>query len=152
MPDKMRDDKYILQMLKYIARLNKYCKNKTLDEFLCDDMCSDACILMISEIGEKESSLSDNFKNEHNDISWAKIKAMRNIMIHNYEGVNLNIVWDTINENIPLLEETLSNIIIDEYIDRFDSTIIAEDDIYYLPTLDAFLNNENKVVNKQKTR
>ena len=144
MLDKMRDDKYVLQMLKYISRLNKYCENKTLDEFLYDDMCSDACILMIAEIGEKESSLSDNFKNGHGDIPWSKITAMRNIMVHNYEGVNLNIVWDTIKENIPALEEALSNIIIEKYFDKFDNTIITEDDLYYLPTLNDFLNKEKK--------
>ena len=65
-------------------------------------------------------------------------------MVHNYEGVNLNIVWDTIKENIPALEEALSNIIIEKYFDKFDNTIITEDDLYYLPTLNDFLNKEKK--------
>ena len=102
-----RDEKCVSEMLKYISKIKVYVGEKTKEEFLQDDMCSDACVLMISEIGEKVSVISDSLKERHPEIEWRNIKDMRNVMIHDYEGVNYGLVWDTICEDIPDLERAL---------------------------------------------
>ena len=115
MMGKMRDENYLLEILKYISKINRYIGSKNYDEFMEDDMCSDACVLMLSEIGEKSGCLSTRFKEENNDINWQEIKDMRNIMIHNYEGINYDIVWDTIKEDIPEIEKKVYEIITEKY-------------------------------------
>ena len=65
---------------------------------------------MLSEIGERGVKLSDDFKSDNAEIAWQEIKNMRNIMIHDYEGINYNLIWDTINVDIPELGEKLVKI------------------------------------------
>ena len=70
-----------------------------------------ACNMCIIQIGELVSRLSDDTIVSHNEIPWYAIKAMRNLHAHDYERVDLEIVWNTLITDIPDLKEKISSII-----------------------------------------
>ena len=70
-----------------------------------------SCNMCIIQIGELVSRLSDSFMAEHNEIPWNAIKAMRNLHAHDYERVDLEIVWDTLTNEIPELKDKLVSIL-----------------------------------------
>ena len=67
--------------------------------------------MCIIQIGELVGRLSDEFIEEHNDVPWYAIKAMRNLHAHDYERVDLEIVWDTLTNEIPELKETIEKML-----------------------------------------
>ena len=66
--------------------------------------------MCIIQIGELVSRLSNELKDQYSEIPWSEIRAMRNIHAHDYENVDLSIVWHTINEEIPALREQIRKI------------------------------------------
>ena len=70
-----------------------------------------SCNMCIIQIGELVGRLSDEFIEEHNDVPWYAIKAMRNLHAHDYERVDLEIVWDTLTNEIPELQETIEKML-----------------------------------------
>ena len=70
-----------------------------------------SCNMCIIQIGELVGRLSDEFIGKHNEVPWYAIKAMRNLHAHDYERVDLEIVWNTLTEEIPDLKEQIENMI-----------------------------------------
>ena len=67
--------------------------------------------MCIIQIGELVSRLSDDFLEVYNEIPWHAIKAMRNLHTHDYDRVDLSIVWNTLKEEIPYLKNQLEGIL-----------------------------------------
>ncbi|MBN2182728.1 MAG: DUF86 domain-containing protein [Sedimentisphaerales bacterium] len=100
----MKDDRtYLLHILEAIEKIEKYIESVGFDEFSQNDMMIDAVVREFEIIGEASRNLSDKFQEEHSEIPWYKIKAMRNVLIHEYFGVNLKVVWDTCKSDMPVL-------------------------------------------------
>jgi uncharacterized protein with HEPN domain len=72
---------------------------------------NDREVICIIQIGELVSRLSDEFIESHAQVPWHAIKGMRNLHAHDYERVDLEIVWNTLNEDIPDLLNKLDLII-----------------------------------------
>lgn len=71
-------------------------------------MLVEATVFNLMQIGElAKESLSDEAKEQITTIPWNQLYGMRNRIVHGYSGINLNIVWDTISQNIPKLREEL---------------------------------------------
>lgn len=103
-------DKQILQKIyEHICSVMKYCKNcSNLEEFQNDSMRVEACVFNLMQIGElAKQSLSDEAKQQIKTIPWKQIYGMRNRIVHGYSGVNMLIVWDTINDDLPELKAEL---------------------------------------------
>lgn len=115
MRKKPRDtNKIVIQkMIEYCNKI-EILKNRFGNEFekYADDfafqMSSDMCIL---QIGELTTRLTEEFKTQHSEIAWNKIKALRNIHAHEYEKVNLNRMWEILTEDIPELKKSLQAIL-----------------------------------------
>ncbi len=75
-------------------------------------MLVDACVFNLMQIGElAKQQLSDEAKEDLQIIPWKQLYGMRNRIVHGYDGVNLNIVWAAIKNDIPVLNNNLKNII-----------------------------------------
>ena len=86
-------DKLILQkILNYISDLKKFIDNYTQEEFNNDKKTINACVFNLSQIGELAGKLSEEIKGQ-SDIEWRGLRGLRNRIVHDYEGVNLNMVW-----------------------------------------------------------
>ncbi len=76
-----------------------------------DETISRAIIRSLEVIGEATKKLPDDFRLTYSHIPWAEIAGMRDVLIHNYFGVDYDIVWNTINNDIPFLYEELLHIL-----------------------------------------
>ena len=70
-----------------------------------------ACDMCILQIGELTTRLTDEFKVQHADIPWRQIKGLRNIHAHDYESINLELMWEILTQNIPTLKSQLEKIL-----------------------------------------
>lgn len=73
-----------------------------------------ACNMCIIQIGELVNRLSNGFMEEHPDIPWHAIRAMRNLHAHDYENIDTTIVWTTLTEEIPVLKRKLEGILMNK--------------------------------------
>jgi uncharacterized protein with HEPN domain len=98
------DSTYLRHILEAIEKTERYLSGTNYESFIHNDMMIDAVIRELMIIGEAANNLSDKFQVKHSDIMWWKIKGMRNVLVHEYFGVNLKIIWDTCKENLPTLK------------------------------------------------
>lgn len=103
-----RDQILIQHILDAISAVFAFVSDLPLPEFLENDLVSSAVIKKFEIIGEASNRLSTSFKITHSDIPWQDIIGMRNILIHDYMGVDLESVWDTIHSDLKELQEQLS--------------------------------------------
>jgi uncharacterized protein with HEPN domain len=75
------------------------------DEFIANDDFFDVIVLRVVLIGEEVNKLSNTFTEENPEIPWSGIVGTRNIIVHGYFDINADILWDTINNDIPTLKE-----------------------------------------------
>ena len=71
----------------------------------------DACCFYLLQIGELARTLSDEFKEVHDDIPWKQIRGLRNMVAHNYGHVDFEIIWNIVQEDIPVLYENVRAIL-----------------------------------------
>jgi len=80
-------------------------------DFQADEKLQLAVVRLLEIAGEAASSLSEAFKNEHQEIPWSQITATRNRLIHGYFDVDLNVVWKIVSEDVPALAQHLQTLI-----------------------------------------
>ncbi|HNV69732.1 MAG TPA: DUF86 domain-containing protein [Candidatus Ozemobacteraceae bacterium] len=105
---KRSDQLLLADILLSIRKTQKYVKGLTFQSFSQDDRTIDAVTRNLEIIGEAAKRISDGFKAEHASIEWHKMIGLRNRIVHDYFGIDLNIVWDTVVSYIPALKKTLS--------------------------------------------
>jgi uncharacterized protein with HEPN domain len=79
-------------------------------DFITNDKTYDAVLRNLEVIGEAVKNLPDDFRDLHPQIEWRKIAGLRDIVAHVYFGVNDEIVWDVIQNKIPVLHEQIASI------------------------------------------
>jgi uncharacterized protein with HEPN domain len=81
------------------------------EHFLADLMVQDAVIRNLEVIGEAVKGLSDDLRLMHCDIPWKQIAGMRDVLIHHYFGVKLEMVWQVVAEHLPLLHDRVDKLL-----------------------------------------
>jgi len=107
--DNIKNDEYYLQ--KLIANID-FCietlKDISKDEFNESEVYQNAIMFSFIQISENASRLSDNYKEKHNLVPWNQIKGMRNKIVHDYEIVDGNIIYDTVKQDLPSFRKAIS--------------------------------------------
>ena len=98
---------YINDILKCISHIDKYTSAINFNEFAADFMVVEACLYNIQVIGEAVTKLPDEIKESEPQIPWALIKGMRNRLIHEYFGTDLQLVWNVIKNKLPSFQTEL---------------------------------------------
>ena len=106
----MKNRAILLKLIEHIDKIQSYCKDNSYESFLKNSQLVEACVFNLSQMGEMVNRLDDEFIEKHNDIPWHQIRGLRNRIIHDYEGVNLYLVWEVIKNNLPNLRDTLIKI------------------------------------------
>lgn len=104
---------FLEHILECIELIEKYVLNLSKEEFFKSTQTQDSVTRRLEVIGEATKHLLDEFKEYYQDIPWAKILAMRNMLIHEYFAVNLDVVWKTVKEDIPELKKHVLKILED---------------------------------------
>lgn len=95
---------YLRHMLAAIEKIDLYLTGVDYEVFAANDMMIDAVVRELEIVGEAVRNLSTAFIEKYPDIPWRRVKAMRNVLIHQYFGVDLKVVWDTCRSNLPQLK------------------------------------------------
>ena len=81
------------------------------NEFLGNSMAHDAVVRQIEIIGEAARNISVEFRNKHSKLPCGKMTGIRNKIIHEYFNVNYAIVWDTVQDDLPVLKKSIKKIL-----------------------------------------
>ena len=104
-------EKIILEKIKtYATQAIQFKGNINFEDFSKDAKTIAACVLNLSQIGELVGRLDNDFLDAHKQIPWLKIKGMRNRIVHDYEGIQLNIVWDVLVDFLPELIDKINGL------------------------------------------
>lgn len=98
---KRDNDILIDDILESCNKISKYTAGLTFENFAADDKTVDAVIRNFEIIGEAANKLTEDFKDLYHQIDWHKIRGFRNRIVHDYAGVDLNIVWMIITDFLP---------------------------------------------------
>jgi uncharacterized protein with HEPN domain len=100
-----KDQLCLESILEAIDRIIEYTSDiKTADDFNYNYQIFDATMMNFVVIGEMVNKLSEEFKKTHSEIDWIKIKGFRNVVAHDYFGIDAEEVWQLIKNKIPSLK------------------------------------------------
>ncbi len=103
-----KDFVVLRRLIERIERTLSYCQGQTYEGFERNTMLQEACVFNVLQIGElAKTGLSESFIGSHPQIPWRQMYGLRNRIVHGYEGIMLNIIWDMITEDFPALLDQL---------------------------------------------
>lgn len=108
---KNKDKLILTKILKYIDEIKLFIDGYSQEEFKRDRKTINACVFNLGQIGELAGKVSEELQEEYSNIEWRGIKALRNRIVHDYDGVNLNMVWEFLTTELNELQEQLQEII-----------------------------------------
>lgn len=106
----MRNEVIVSKLIAYVDKLQTYCANLSYEEFESDSKLVEACVFNLSQMGELANRIDADFAQSHNDVPWHYLYALRNRIVHDYEGVNLQLIWEIISDDLAPLRQSLLRI------------------------------------------
>lgn len=101
----MKDDKlYLIHIAECIAKIESYIEGIDLSAFMTQAIVQDAVLRNLQVLAESTQRLSDDFKLQHHEVEWYKIAGLRNILVHDYLGIDLETVWAVVEKKLPELK------------------------------------------------
>jgi len=108
----MRNDAvYLNHILDAINRIQGYVAGVSHDQFLLNSLLQDGVVRQLEIIREAARNVSCTFRDAYPEIPWREMTGTGNKLIHDYFGVNLFIVWDTVQSDLPPLERQVERIL-----------------------------------------
>lgn len=111
MKGKLGDRQRLLHILEAIDEIQTYTVNTDIKSFLSNSMMRFACIKQIEIIGEAANTITPETKAIFTDLEWKQIIGMRHILVHEYFGVDFDLIWQVIINDLPTLKEKILNVI-----------------------------------------
>lgn len=109
---KKYDDKARLgHIYDAIIKIEKYISGVEKTVFLQNDILQDAVMRQVEIIGEASSRISDEMQEKHPNLPWFEMRAIRNKIVHDYLEINTDIIWDTVQSDLPPLKNQIKNIL-----------------------------------------
>lgn len=102
-----RDKLYLDHIVGAIKKIEKYTAGVTFEEFEKSTLLQDAVVRELEIIGVAAKHISETTKKKHENVPWREILGMRNKLIHEYFGVDVEVVWETITKDLETLKEKL---------------------------------------------
>ncbi|MBI1337893.1 MAG: DUF86 domain-containing protein [Phycisphaera sp.] len=108
----MPHDRDSMQDIPISARLAVgYLSNISQEQFLHDTRCQDAVVRRIEVMGEAAKRVSAETQKRYPDLPWREMASMRNRVIHGYDTIDLEVVWDSVRRDLPALIQRLESIL-----------------------------------------
>lgn len=101
---------YLDDILESIKRVEEYTKDLTEEQFSRNTEVQDAVLRRLAIIGEAAKKLPEDLKEKHKQIPWKQITGARDIFIHEYFGVKMERIWQTIQKDLPELKKVVEGI------------------------------------------
>lgn len=104
------DDIYIKHMLDSILRIYEYVESK--DQFYHTQLVQDAVMRNLQVMAESSQRISAEIKKQYPEIPWKNISGFRNILVHDYLGVDLDVIWSVVDQELHPLELVLTEMML----------------------------------------
>jgi len=111
MKGKIGDKQRLLHIIDAISEIQTYTKNESFNVFLSNSMMRFASIKQLEIIGEAANYLSAETKEKFSDIEWKQIIGMRHILVHEYFGIDANLIWQVIINDLPVLKVKIEGVL-----------------------------------------
>jgi len=98
---------YLKDILESIQKIEKYSTGLSFNKFASNGLVQDGVVRNLEIIGEAVKNIPDEIKDKENNIDWRKIAGLRDILIHAYFGIDVDIIWDIIKNKIPELKKEI---------------------------------------------
>jgi uncharacterized protein with HEPN domain len=102
---------YLDDVLEAIHKIREYTTDLSIEALSSDSKTLDAVTRNLEIIGEAVKNVPDEIRSQYSDIQWRKIAGLRDILIHHYFGIDLEIVWDIVRNKLPSLEKQIEVIL-----------------------------------------
>lgn len=106
--DNMKDDNYYIQRIrKDLEFMVIHMRNVDIEDLKKDDVLLDSMLFRMIQVSENAKKLSDKYKENNCDVPWSALSGFRNRIVHDYGNVDLDIVYETLKNDIPNILEKL---------------------------------------------
>ncbi|NPV51040.1 MAG: DUF86 domain-containing protein [Candidatus Methanofastidiosum sp.] len=102
---------FLLHILDSIVLIEEYMKNKSKEDFKDSLSLQDMTIRRLEIIGEAIKNLPQEFKDNYTQVPWKKISGLRDKLIHEYFGIDIDLVWTIIVRDLPELKQNIEDIL-----------------------------------------
>lgn len=92
---------YVEDILQSMNKIERYIKGLAYETFAENELVVDGVIRNLEIIGEASRNIPQNLRKKHPAIPWNRMIGLRNIVIHEYHGIDLSIIWQIVTKNIP---------------------------------------------------
>lgn len=107
----MKDERlYLIHIIECVTRIQQYTTDGK-DAFVRDGKTQDAVLRNPQTLAESTQRISASLKAAHPGVAWAKIAGLRNVLVHDYLGINLVQIWEILQHGLPELKEQATNIL-----------------------------------------
>jgi uncharacterized protein with HEPN domain len=106
-----RDDAYLYDILESARAILTYMRGKDWEGFSKDALLQDAVVRRLEIIGEASGRVSMATQQKYEDLPWQAMKGTRNKVIHEYDAIQLDIIWDIVQKDLPALVSELEKIV-----------------------------------------
>jgi uncharacterized protein with HEPN domain len=108
----MKDDRlYLIHINECIERINSYIRGKDKQQFLDSTFTQDAVLRNLQVLAESTQRLSDAAKESASEIDWFKIAGFRNVLVHDYLGIDIEQVWNILEKELPELKRRIEQLL-----------------------------------------
>lgn len=98
---KRTDSEFLADIKEAVLRINAYTGNLIYEQFLRDKKTQDAVVRNLEIVGEAAKNISEELKSKYPQVPWKDLSGVRDKLIHHYFGVNFDVVWDIVKEELP---------------------------------------------------
>jgi uncharacterized protein with HEPN domain len=106
-----KDDAWLLDMLNACRRIQRHAQGADGAAFLGDDLRQDAIVRQFTVLGEAAKRVSREYRASHPEIPWQQIAGFRDVVVHQYERVDLPRVWQIVTDELPRLAAQLAELV-----------------------------------------
>ncbi|MCK4621416.1 MAG: DUF86 domain-containing protein [Desulfuromonadales bacterium] len=110
MSENRRSDDYINDIKEAIDDIADFTGGMSFEEFTSDKKTINAVIRSLEVLGEATKNIPSSIRNQYPDIPWKQMAGMRDVLIHNYMGVDLMTVWKVVEDRLPDLKSKIAKI------------------------------------------
>ncbi|MCH8121342.1 MAG: DUF86 domain-containing protein [Planctomycetes bacterium] len=108
----MKDDRlYLIHISECVERIESYIGGKDKRQFLDSSLIQDAIIRNLQVLSESTQRLSDAAKESMSEVDWFKIAGFRNVLFHDYLGIDIERVWNILEKDLPALKKAVQKML-----------------------------------------